>query len=149
MKYLTLILCIFGFLFQPKVKVIESEAYKWAGGRAESGMGINYTFKIVAGKSSDILTIDELWIDTNYFKVKPQKQLDDLSISNEFDKKDTVIIQVNHMLIKGKYSPENNTEQIAAPIDFEGDALIGYKIKGKQKYLEVEKIKFSETRNYQ
>jgi len=152
MKYLIIILSIFGFLFQPKIKLVDAVSYSWAGGRQESGKGINYTFKFVAGKSSEILEINQLWVDSVYFEVKPQRQLKDLSISHEFEKHDTIIIQANHrflpdenMELKAAYS----NEQIPPPYEYSGKALIGYKKRGKQKYLEIEEIKNQKPKYYQ
>lgn len=151
MKQLVILFCLFGFLFTPKLKVIDSEAYRWAGGRQESGMGTNYTFKLVAGKSSEVLKIDQLWIGDKYFKVYPQRQLKNLSIISEFNKKDTIIIQVNHKVLPTDNGMQEvfSDVQIAKPYEYEGQALIGYKLKGKQKYLEIPEINFSEMKNYQ
>jgi hypothetical protein len=152
MKYLLILLTIFGFLFQPKLKLIDAQSYSWAGGRQESGKGTNYTFKVVAGKSSDILKIDQLWIGDLYFEVKPQRQLENLSITNEFEKNDTLIIQVNHRLLpdeSNELKPAFEYEQIDPPYQYEGKALIGYKKRGKQKYLEVKEIQNQAPKLYQ
>ena len=148
MKLLVIILGILCWFSCPKPEMVDASKVKWVGGRFESGRGTNYTIKLVAKKSSDKLVVDQLWIGGKYFVVKPQRQLKDLSITNEFDKKDTIFIQAN---LNFRPNEEGELKEIVTdtyvkpPYEFTGAALLGYTMKGKRMYLDIDSIKNQPT----
>ena len=140
---LFIFLCIFGWFTSTPLVVVDATEQFSAGGRAESGTATTYTFKIYAGQNSDKLTIDEVWIDSTYFKAQPYKQNPDLSFSQTWEKGDTLFLKVSKRSIpdeKGTLKDFNGPTK-ALPYKYEGKALIGYTMKGKRKYMAVDKIR--------
>ena len=148
---LFIFLCIFGWFSSVPFEVVEATSQFSAGGRAESGTATAYTFKIVAGQSSEKLTIDEVWVDTLYFKAQPYKQNADLSFDQTWEKGDTLFLKVTQRKLpdgKGGLKDFNGPVK-KIPYKYEGKALIGYTIKGKRKYLVVTEIKTLPRAYYQ
>jgi len=140
---LFIFLCFFGWFSSTPFKVIEATSQFSAGGRAESGTTTEYTFKIVSSQSSDKLTIDEVWIDSTFFKAQPYKQNSDLSFSQTWEKGDTLFLKVSIRKLpddKGRLKDFNGPTK-ALPYKYAGKALIGYAVNSKRKYLIVEEIK--------
>lgn len=126
-------------LFGAKMKMVDSTSQEWAGGIYESGYGTNYKITLIAKGGSEKLQVNEFWIGQDYFEVKAMKNLakrSDLS----FARKDTIYI-----VSSINFKPDNNGTMVQVkpmkkdpPVDFEGDALLGYTWKGKKKFLEIE-----------
>lgn len=140
---LFIFLCFFGWFSTSHPKIIDATEQYSAGGRAESGIAITYTIKMIASQSSDILTIDQIWIDSTYFKAQPYKQNSDLSFSQTWEKGDTLFLKVTKRKLpddKGTLKDFNGPIK-ALPYKYEGQALIGYTLKSKRKYIIVKEIK--------
>ena len=125
-------------LFGSKMKLVDSSSQEWAGGIYESGYGTNYKITLIAKAGSDKLQVNELWIGQDYFKINAMRNLakrSDLS----FARKDTVYVVSS---INFKPGRDGKMEQVKLmrkepPVDFNGDALLGYTWKGKKKFLEI------------
>jgi hypothetical protein len=48
------------------IEIISATSQRWYGGTEESGWGINYTFKVVYDKTSDI-RFDTMWIESRAY----------------------------------------------------------------------------------
>ena len=140
---LFVLLCIFGWFSPKPFTVVEKTSQTSMGGRAESGIATSYVIKIVAGYSSSELSINDLWIDTNYFEVHPYKQKSDLSFSQTWEKGDTLFIRATKRSYPdgGKMVRDVPVAVKPVPKKFKGAALIGYKLKGKEKYFEIDAFK--------
>jgi len=129
-------------LFGSKMKLVDSSSQKWAGGIYESGYGTNYKITLIAKAGSDKLQVNELWIGQDYFKINAMRNLakrSDLS----FARKDTVYVVSS---INFKPGRDGKMEQVKLmrkepPVDFNGDALLGYTWKGKKKFLEIKSFR--------
>ncbi len=156
MKFLVLFLGLFCIFSCPKLELMNASESSWVGGRFDSGKGTNYTVRLVAKKSSEKLHIDQMWLKKDsatflYFPVKPQRQLKDFSITNEFAKNDTIYIQANRTQRpneEGVMEEVVNAEYVNVPYVFEGEALIGYTWKGKRRYMEISGFDKKETVYY-
>lgn len=143
MRILVVLLCFFGWFKPVPFEIIESNHQVSVGGRQESGIATNYSFIIIANYNSEKLSIEDIWIDSVYFKVQPFKQNKDLSFSQTWEKGDTIQFRVTKRSYpgQGKEIKDFNGEHKPLPKTYVGDALLGYKIKGKQKYYIVQTIK--------
>ncbi len=138
-SFLIIILAFFCFNSKEPFKLLESTRTYVAAGRMESGTTETYTFKLVPNFSSRKLVFDQIWIDSLFYDVKPIKQNKDLTFANEFKKNDTITLSA----VIRKLPDESGSLKISdftvkkRPENFEGKAIIGYKIKGKRKYITV------------
>lgn len=132
-----------------KVKVLDATSQEWAGGVYASGYGTNFKITMVARGSSDQLVINDLWIGEDHFEVVAVK---DLSRRGDalFAKKDTVYVSAGIT-----YKPDENgrykkteTGSKKAPDRYDGQALLGYTWKGKQKYVRIDEIRSLEKLIY-
>lgn len=145
MKYLLFILSLL-FIFPFCLKdfdVLEATSQKWTGGTPDSGKGTNYAVTMLAKTNHENLQIDQLWIGDNFYKVQPYKRTQNRR-DTSFVKNDTIFIQANLLFQpdqKGVMLEVKNYENIEKPCDYDGEALIGYELKGKRKYKEIEKLK--------
>jgi len=140
---LFIFLCIFGWFSSAPFEVVEATSQFSAGGTAQSGTTTTYTFKILAQQSSEKLTIDEVWVDSTYFKAQPYKQNEDLSFDQTWEKGDTIFVMVSKRSLpddKGDLKDFNGPVK-KLPYEYEGKALIGYTLKGKRKYMTVAEIR--------
>jgi hypothetical protein len=144
MKYLVFILlCFFGW-FAPKAFVlIQVDSRQVAAGRVESGVSSTYSFSMIANYNSTKLSIEDLWVDSVYYRVFPFKQNSDLSFSQSWEAGDTIQFRAvsRYYSIENKTIKDNGGPEKLLPKKYNGDALIGYKLKGKQYYHVVENIK--------
>jgi len=132
-------LFLFGIFFSVPFKVIQSTQQLSHGGRMETGSSKVFIVKMRAHKSSTKLQFEDMWIGINHYSIKASHQKPDNSISNDFEKGDTIYIQVVQ-----QYLPNDNgqlqVKEVSGktPIEYTGKALIGYKFKGKQHYFEID-----------
>lgn len=145
MKYL-LFFCAFIFVFpfcSRDFKVIEASKQKWSGGIPDAGKGTNYVVKMLAKTDHEKLYIDQLWIGEDFYKVQAYKQKQNRR-DTLFVKNDTIWIKATKLLQpnrKGVMVEKKAYENKEKPIDSESEALIGYILKGKRKYKEIESLK--------
>lgn len=143
-------------VFSQEFQIVEATSQKWAGGRKESGQGINYQLKIITKKSSDKLSFEKLWVDTSFYILKT-RNLKNKAKDNSFAKNDTIGIFARKIVSK-EMNPgledemdldnNHNLTYEQAPYQFKGAALIGYKYKGKWKYKVIDVFKELEKLNY-
>jgi hypothetical protein len=132
-------LFLFGIFFSVPFKVTQSTQQLSHGGRMETGSSKVFIIQMRAHKPSTKLQFEDLWIGINHYSIKASHQKPDNTISNDFEKGDTIYIQVVQ-----QYLPNENgqlrVKEVSSktPIEYSGKALIGYKYKGKQHYFEID-----------
>ncbi|MBK9478841.1 MAG: hypothetical protein IPP56_13330 [Bacteroidetes bacterium] len=124
-----------------KLKCSSASSQQFSGGAAGSPSGVRYVFNIVAIASSENLVIDQSWIKNEYHDVIVYNKKNGGAV---FSKNDTLVITVS-TYTTGTFQLNNqqvteNAKQLAIPCEYKGDALLGYTIGGKRKYLIVKKI---------
>lgn len=138
MRILSFILVCFFGIFTPKsFQVIEATTQKVAGGRAESGISVNYNVTLKANQSSENLFIQGVWVDSVYYKAEAYKQNPNLSFTKEFEKGDTLFLRFSKKISSSTPIPIKK----APPIEVNGEALIVYKLKNKIRYKAIEDFK--------
>ncbi|MCF8298946.1 MAG: hypothetical protein K9J13_15465 [Saprospiraceae bacterium] len=157
MKLLLSILLIFlSTLFCKKTdfEIVEATKQDWTGGFRGSGYGTNYVIKTVANHSSKTLKIDQLWVGN--------KKFDAVAITGyylPFDKQDTNFRKKDTVYLLAFFvqkvdrtgnpvEEDNETKKILPPIKYDGDALVGYRVNKKRKYMVIKSIKELEALNY-
>jgi len=145
-----ILLFLFGIFFSTPFKMIKTTKQEQMAGRQESGTATVFTFKLIAKKPSSKLQFSDLWIGTRYYAIEASHQKPDHSISNDFEKGDTIYFQATE-----RYLPNENGELVLqesaqkknVPIEYEGRALIGYTFKGKKHYYAVKDFEILENLN--
>lgn len=141
------------FACKPKtLKCINATEQSFMGGAAGSPSGKKYRFTLIAPASSSDFSLDQVWVGDNYFNVTAYKQLPG-NTSSEFSAKDTLIVEFTQ-LSSGSFLPEGMEESKKNPVqnkpfDYQGKALIGYKIGKQRKYLTVKAIQVLQRLNFQ
>jgi hypothetical protein len=142
MKFLGFILLfLFGIFFSTPFKTISTTQQNVVGGRMESGRSVVFEFKMVAKKPSSKLQFEDVWIGVKHYAIKASHQKADNSISNDFEKGDTIYFQAIERYLpneSGELELQKNPNPKTVPIEYTGQALIGYKYKGKQHYYVIE-----------
>ena len=123
---------------QDPIQIIASFAQPWVGGVKGSGSGVNYEFQCIIKKTNSYI-IDQLWVGENFLTPSVWGKSGSY-LSNGYNCNDTIFIRANQHFNSGK-SSENDTSKVTSenkvPFKFSGDALIGYKLKDKRKYITV------------
>ena len=132
-------------LFGAKIKIVDSTSQEWFGGQYESGRGTDYTLTLKARGGSDKLIIDKLWIGEDLYEVVAVKDLAKKS-EKEFKKRDTIYVRAGKKLKPDENGNMRNVsaKKVKPPIAFSSSALLVYKWKGKEKYMEVEAFRVLE-----
>ena len=148
MKTLTIsIIIMFIFPFCNKdFVVLESSKQSWAGGTYQAGTGTRYSISLVAENTSKNLVIDQLWVGKEYYKINPYKKSKGVGNKKDtlFVKNDTLIVRAQRHVRPNKDGKMINTKgytDLDVPYEFKSEALIGYLLKGKRKYKEINEIK--------
>jgi hypothetical protein len=144
MRLIVILLCLFGWFKPVPFEIVQADHQLSMGGRRESGIANNFIFKMVAKYDSDKMQLNEIWIDTIYFPIRPYKQNADLSFSQNWQKGDTIQFRVTTTTFpdgSDKNYRDFGGDYKKLPKEYEGDALLGYKIKGKQHYFVVKEIR--------
>lgn len=134
---------MFGWFRPEPFTLVSADHQISVGGRRESGVASIYKFKMVANFASEKMSIEDLWVDSAYFQVNPYKQNADLSFSNSWEKGDTIQFIVSFKTFPDsdiKMIKDNNGPLKILPKAYKGSALVGYKLKNKQRYFVVNKI---------
>ena len=143
MKVLVILLAtLFSFnWFWNDFTIVEGTSQKYAGGREKSGYGTRYNIKLFAQKSSKKLKIDQLWIGEEFFDVKPIKDPKRKNDHN-FSKNDTIYLYVKHHIHTDEEMKKAQKEKklLKPPYNYQGAALIGYKVRNKRKYKVIDKF---------
>ncbi len=146
-----ILLFLFGLFFSTPFKLVQVSKQEHVAGRMEGGMSTVFTFKIVVKKSSEKLHFEDLWIGTRYYPIEASHQKADNSISNDFEKKDTIYFQAVEYYLPneaGELVLQKPDVKKNVPMEYAGNALIGYTFKGKKHYFVVEKIEQLERVNH-
>jgi len=132
MKYLLFVfLTITSVSSCEDLEVVKATSQPWAGGIPSSPGGINYAVVVVALKSSDKLTIDQLWVKKELHKVSVLRMLPG-ELSSTFDKNDTIHIKAT------KINGRDMTS--ARPEGFSEEWVLGYRINGERAYKGIAKV---------
>ncbi|NNC94288.1 MAG: hypothetical protein HKN92_01920 [Chitinophagales bacterium] len=119
--------------------LMDSTSQRWSGGIKGSGTGITYNFKVKI-KSDDIEGFTKAWIGNRVAEIN-LKRMTLEEIDNPLSKDDIVILECR--LIDG------DEDQMSAPIEYEGEALIEYLVGGNGRYMTVKEIEVLEKQvNY-
>jgi hypothetical protein len=138
-----ILLFLFGIFFSTPFKVIRITQQEQRGGQYESGASTVYQFKLVAKKPSSKVHFQDLWIGTRYYAIEASHQNADNSISNDFEKGDTILFQASDRYLpdeSGDLVLQKEVQHKNVPIEYAGRALIGYTFKGKTHYYIVEEF---------
>ena len=133
MKYLAFILlCFFGLFVKPPFKVDHAEMQKSYGGLPEVPVVTTYQFEVTAKADSDILKFNKLWVKNKSIDLISYRVNEVNQMIRDFNKGDKILVE--------GFLRSDNTINIDAPIDYNGECLIEYTIKGKKQYLVIEEI---------
>jgi len=143
-----ILLFLFGIFYSTPFKIMETTQQNVVGGRMESGRSEVFEIKLIAKKPSSKLVFEDLWIGVKHFKIKATHQKADNSISTDFAKGDTILIQAIE-----RYLPSESGELVlqksdnikSVPMEYTGKALIGFKFKNKQRYFVIDDFKQLKT----
>jgi len=145
-----ILLFLFGIFFSQPFNIVQSTRQVVNGGRMETGSSEIFLIKMVAKKPSTKLQFEDLWIGVTYYSIKASHQNPDNSISNDFEKGDTIYIQAVKRSIPdmhGNLQVQEPTNKKNVPIEYEGNALIGYTFKGVQHYAIIKDFQKLKTEN--
>lgn len=133
-------LFLFGIFFSVPFKMIDTTKQNVIGGRMESGRSVVFQFKMVAKKPSTKLHFEDVWIGVKHYSIEAVHQKADNSISPVFEKGDTIYFQAIERYLPNTQGDleiqESGSKKV--PIEYTGQALIGYKFKDKQHYYTIE-----------
>jgi hypothetical protein len=128
--------------------IITATKSTWGGGKPGAAGGENYYFKLVAKKPSSKMKINELWIGDEKIEIERVIRMGGQGSAIEFNKKDTIEYKAKKTVapLTNRIGPKaEKQEKTGAPIAYEGAALIGYTVKGKQKYMVVESFEVEKS----
>ncbi|MEO8085856.1 MAG: hypothetical protein ABI763_03495 [Bacteroidota bacterium] len=107
-------------------KIVDATSRKWIS--THKGDLTTYRIQVITKRTSEVLKLDELWIDNRLFKVRVIKK-ESNSLSRHFSEKETLYLEA---------------EREAKHIGFEemrpapnGKVALGYLINNKRKYLSI------------
>lgn len=131
-----------------KPEILLAESQKYYGGHATAGYGVKYKFEIIPNNTSDKIDFQWLWVDGKRTKLNVFKKGGNRS-DTIFSKNDTLI-----GLAQIHFYPENIERKADwivenLPIKTDAVALVGYKLKSKQKYAEIKQFTILETEHRQ
>lgn len=110
-------------------------------GQAQSGKSNHYQIKMIAKTNSSKLSFENLWVGTQFLNIKAYT-LENNWAKSEFEKGDTIYIDAYQRFLpndKGGLEAQK-TEQKTVPMEYQGQALLEYKYKGKSKYWIISEI---------
>jgi hypothetical protein len=138
MKTFTLILLLLSLpCSRPVLEVIDASSQRDLPGRKESPVSVHYEIRVKAGKSSNILAIDKIYVHGTPGKVKvlhwPGKER-----VARFSKGDTLLLVTT---VFERVAKEMQQE-VTLPETFrKEEVVIGYTLRGKKKYEAVREIR--------
>ncbi len=140
------------FCFGNDIEFIKATSQAWRAGVPGGGRGTNYTICLISKRNSEQIEFTNLWIGSETFEIKVLKnsKMNESSKTiskvnaDKFNKGDSLFITAQKFI----QTPRNADEQpifaenqIELPKQYEGVALLEYKVKGKLKYLEIQNFK--------
>ncbi len=129
------------------VELIDATQQSWVAGIRGGGAGVNYEFTVIAGRSSKVLVFEELWVGQQYLSFIASRRFPALA-EHGFAKGDTVYVNATRFHEVDGFTPPE-TIQKEPPFDYEGQALLSYKIRRKQHYLVIKSIKTLKKQEYE
>jgi len=138
MKTFTLILLLLSLpCLRPALEVIDASSQRDLPGRKESPVSVHYEIRVKAGKSSNILAFTKIYVHGIPCRTKvlhwPGKQR-----VAKFSKGDTLLLMTTYF---EKNETGAKTKEIL-PETLAGEELvIGYTLRGKEKFLPVKGIR--------
>lgn len=134
--YFIILICIFCFN-KTDLTVLKSSSQKWSSGKGIS-QGQKYRIMLITNRNSKDLKIDQLWVGDRFLKSKVFLYRG-TAAEKEFSKGDTILLVADDliMLDEERNIIENQDSSIVIPYKYNGAGLIGYKVRNKRKYIEV------------
>ena len=120
---------------QEMFTLLSASSKSWISGLPNGDNGIEYYFKVKIHTSQQ-LSFDSAWINNDVFIISASKETS--TISNRpvtINNGDIITLRITDL--------QNRTirkANVKAPIDFNGAALISYKLDDKQKYFIIKEI---------
>lgn len=116
--------------------LLNATSQSWTAGIPSGGSGIDYYFKVKINTEEKI-SFDSAWINNSSFEIFISKETAAISSQPiKFSKGDNIILRVSE--IKNKNIKTQNSKP---PIEYNGAALISYKVTDKQEYFIIKEIK--------
>ncbi len=126
---------------QRAFNVLEATSQAWSGGRVCTGSGINYRVKFVTKFGSDKISFDTLWIKDRFYPIN--QLFNGNTEAKNFETGDTLYFQVAFRSYYSECMPINYSEDYNVgnpPIDFDGDAILQYAIKGIRGFSTIDTL---------
>ncbi|MEA3446082.1 MAG: hypothetical protein U9R19_15280 [Bacteroidota bacterium] len=155
MKTISIILIFLSFFcWKPPIEIIEANSQKWYSGVADGGINTRYSLTLIVNKSSDKLKIKGLYIDNEILDVQVYRKQEKSSFTSDFGKGDTIIVKASRTEIPN-HSNRKKTEKSKFPANniysdefiekalqkCNGEGILFFSIKGKEKVLCIDKFK--------
>ena len=122
-----------------KLKCIDATSKHASGGPIGIASSTNYVLKLVSNASNKNLVIDRLWIGKEFFAVQASSQKITAN-PFEFTSGDTILVRASKLTLTPKKTSTASQKNYKKPFDYKGEALIGYKLYNKRKYLSIAKF---------
>ena len=151
MKFLTILLFLFGWFFTPPFEKVDATVQHFNAGRRMSGKSVQYKIKFVANKPSRKITFNKVYIGSEPVEFKVYSLNEQKQPVQTYEKGDTIYIDA-YM----NFRP--NDKDVLELVDnglpkkveeYQGEALIEFHFKGKKKEFIIEKFAKLKTVNYQ
>jgi hypothetical protein len=114
--------------------LLNATSEPWVAGIRGGGSGIEHSFQIFV-TSDEKLIFEKVWMKENVFDVFVSKNQEAITSDPvQYTKNEVITVRVS------EFQSVNN-EKILPPIQYDGEALIGFKANGQQKYFIVKEIK--------
>ena len=124
--------------------LLSATSQSWTSGIPSGGSGTEYFFKIKI-TTTEKTTFETAWINNKAFEIFISKETGSISnVPIKYGNGDTIILRVSDL--KNSNANSVNTEQ---PIKYDGAALIGYSVKGRNEYFTIKEIKKQSSPNRQ
>jgi hypothetical protein len=138
MKSFTLILLLLSLpCFRPALEVIDASSQRNMPGRKESPVTVRYEIRVTANKNSNVLAFTKIYVHDTPCRVKvlhwPGKER-----MAKFSRGDTLLLVANYFERNEKAVEKRGI--LPASLKRE-ELVIGYTLRGKEKYLTVKEIR--------
>lgn len=131
----TLSIIYFTYFKYRHIKIVKATAKKFVKHAHSETHDINYRIEFIVKKSSQDMKIEELWIDRKLYKFRITRESSKEHVGI-FNEKESLKIDAYEM------ADDHISSTLMPPRKFNGEAVIGYWINNRKKYLSVNKIEF-------
>jgi len=128
--------------------LLKATSQSWTGGHPGTGSGTYYCIYLIPNRNSKKIVIDSIWMKDKGYKF--DKFIVKNKITNEFKKKDTIILKFNDYK-PGEYNNpvyyenmDTTIKIITPPFEYKGEALLRYFSNSISKYIIIEKFEILE-----